>query len=143
MGESSPSTLGSFFSYNLSRSYPYKWFPWVTLLGGIVATVLFSIINLAADGYLLETIYTNDPNATLSEYSWFDRAPWSWANKISATCAPATLTVGSQYFSSNGGLKYSLDSIWAEHQNGSKTFYPALAYPNSIIRNCTVDEIRF
>ena len=43
----------SVFSYNLSRPYPYPWFTWVTVVGGILATALFSIINLAADGYEL------------------------------------------------------------------------------------------
>jgi hypothetical protein len=41
----------SFFSYNLARPYPYRWFTWVVVTGGLAATTLFSAINLAADGY--------------------------------------------------------------------------------------------
>jgi hypothetical protein len=43
----------SIFSYNLSRPYPYPWFTWVVVIGGVLATALFSVVNLAADGYEL------------------------------------------------------------------------------------------
>ena len=43
----------SIFSYNLSRPYPYPWFTWIVFIIGILATTLFSVINLAADGYEL------------------------------------------------------------------------------------------
>jgi hypothetical protein len=43
----------SVFSYNLSRPYPYTWFTWVVVIGGILATAIFSFVNLVADGYEL------------------------------------------------------------------------------------------
>ena len=46
----------STFGYNVSRAYPYPWFTWVVIIGGVLATALFSVINLAADGY--ELMYT-------------------------------------------------------------------------------------
>jgi hypothetical protein len=61
----------SYFNYNVTRPYPYKWFTWAVVLGGIAATVLFSVLNLAANGYQLEVVYTTDPNGTLSEIQWF------------------------------------------------------------------------
>ena len=39
------------FTYSLSRPYPYKWFTWVVIIGGICAIAFFSIVNLAANGY--------------------------------------------------------------------------------------------
>lgn len=45
----------SAFSYSLLRPYPYRWFTWTTLIGGLAFTALFSVINLAAVGY--ETKY--------------------------------------------------------------------------------------
>ena len=61
----------SFFTYNISKPYPYKWFGWVVGLGGLVSVVLFSVLNLAANGYILEVVYTTDPNGTLSQTQWF------------------------------------------------------------------------
>lgn len=61
----------SFFTYNLTRPYPYKWFSWVVGLGGLGFLVFFSIVNLAANGYALNYVYTTDPNGTLSETRWF------------------------------------------------------------------------
>jgi hypothetical protein len=43
----------SVFGYNLSRGYPYRWFTWLVVIGGVLATALFSVVNLAADGYEL------------------------------------------------------------------------------------------
>ena len=43
----------SFFSYTLTRPYPFRWFTWAVVLGGISFTVFFSFVNIAADGYIL------------------------------------------------------------------------------------------
>ena len=48
----------SVFSYNLSRPYPYRWFTWVVFVGGIIAAALFTVINVAADGYNLRYLET-------------------------------------------------------------------------------------
>jgi len=55
----------SWFSYPITKPYPYRWFTPVTVVGGIILSVLFSLVNLAANGYYMRTIYTNDPNTTL------------------------------------------------------------------------------
>lgn len=57
----------SWFSYNIARPYPFRWFTPLVVLGGIVLTVLFSLVNLGANGYYLRTVYTNDPNTTVRE----------------------------------------------------------------------------
>jgi hypothetical protein len=41
----------SILSYNLTRKYPYDWLGWLFFFGGIAATAIFTVINLAADGY--------------------------------------------------------------------------------------------
>lgn len=46
----------SLFSYNLSRPYPFRWFTWVTVIGGIAALFLFTVINLGANGYILKYV---------------------------------------------------------------------------------------
>ncbi len=52
----------SFFSYNLARPYPYKWFTPATLAGGLVTAAFISVFNVAALGYQLQADYTiSDP----------------------------------------------------------------------------------
>jgi hypothetical protein len=41
----------SLFSYPLTKRYPFPWFTPVAAVLGIVFAVLFSLLNLAADGY--------------------------------------------------------------------------------------------
>lgn len=55
----------SWFSYTITKPYPYRWFTPVAIVGGIILAVLFSLVNLAANGYYMRTVYTNDPNTTL------------------------------------------------------------------------------
>ncbi|KAL2061841.1 hypothetical protein VTL71DRAFT_7219 [Oculimacula yallundae] len=68
----------SYFSYTLARPYPFKWFTWFVVIGEIIFTLLFSALNLAANGYLLKAIYTTNPNATLEADHWYKHAPWFW-----------------------------------------------------------------
>jgi len=53
------------FSYNITRPYPFRWFTPLVICGGIILAVLFSLVNFAANGYYMKTVYTNDPNTTL------------------------------------------------------------------------------
>ncbi len=62
----------SYFSYHISRPYPFRWFTPVALSCGVVLAVLFSMVNLAGNGYHLRSIYTNDPNTTLSAQKLYD-----------------------------------------------------------------------
>ncbi len=41
----------SMFSYNISRPYPFRWFTPVVFVGGAIALVLFSLLNLVSTGY--------------------------------------------------------------------------------------------
>ena len=41
----------SIFSYSITRPYPLRWFTPVTVVGGTVALVLFSFLNLLSTGY--------------------------------------------------------------------------------------------
>lgn len=88
----------SVFSYNLSRTYPFKWFSWAVLIGGISAIDLFSVINLTADGYnaryfspaavfvhmitLASNAFATDPNTTIASRNWFQKLPWALTSKV-------------------------------------------------------------
>lgn len=54
----------SWFSYSISKPYPFRWFTPVVLVGGVILAVLLSLINLSANGYYLKPLYTSDPNGT-------------------------------------------------------------------------------
>lgn len=56
----------SWFSYNVTKPYPFRWFTPVAFLGGVFLATLFSIVNLAGNGYQLKSVYTTDPNTTSS-----------------------------------------------------------------------------
>lgn len=66
----------SWFSYSISKPYPFRWFTPVVLVGGIILAVLLSLINLSANGYYLKPLYTSDPNGTeaLSNAQYVDDA---------------------------------------------------------------------
>lgn len=66
----------SFFTYNISRPYPFRWFTPVTVVGGILLTVLISFANFVASGYDLRTVYASDPG-TIGQDLWFRKWP-SW-----------------------------------------------------------------
>ncbi|RFU29263.1 hypothetical protein B7463_g7063, partial [Scytalidium lignicola] len=87
----------SFFTYNITRPYPYKWFTWVTIIGAIGLAILFSLINYAAYGYELSVHYTVNPNQTFAITPKFlNTWPLQYENKVSASCQPVTIPIGAQ-----------------------------------------------
>lgn len=124
------------FDYAVTRPYPYGWFPWVVLIGGIFSLVLFSTINLAANGYELKVQYTTDPNSTVSQAQWAQQWPFSWFSKVETTCQSQTLQITSQFFTDKLSLPYTLTGVW---QN--QTAVPSLRYTNNVLENCTVTRI--
>jgi hypothetical protein len=102
----------SFFSYTLTRPLPYKWFSFVVFIGGAVAIIFFSFLNLAANRYTLEVIYTTDPNSTLSETQWFQKLPWTLFAKVDASCQSQGLALNTQLFTTQLGLTYTITNAW-------------------------------
>lgn len=121
------------FSYSLSRKYPYKWFTWFVILGGICLTVFFSILNLAADGYVLNVEYTFDYNRTVAAKRWTRRFPFALVDKSVANCQSQLIQVNSQFLTNNSALQYTLTG--AANAQGA---LPALQYTNNLLENCTV-----
>jgi hypothetical protein len=121
------------FSYSVSRKYPYKWFTWFVIIGGICASVFFSILNLAADGYVLNVEYAFDYNQTVATKRWTQRFPFSLVDKSVANCQSQLIQVNSQFLTNNSALQYTLTG--AEDANST---LPALEYTNNLLRNCSV-----
>ncbi|KAF2095132.1 hypothetical protein NA57DRAFT_59879 [Rhizodiscina lignyota] len=124
----------SFFSYSLERPYPFRWFTWIVVIGGIAFTALFSVLNVATNGYNL---------TTLRESHWYQRAPLSWLNNLQVTCQAQNLAVGSDFHTTNLGLSHHIQNVFgAEYSNGTRDNFAAIPYLGNYLHDCQVNEIR-
>lgn len=100
----------SYFDYKISRPYPFKWFTPVVIIGGAVAVVLLSILNLGSSGYTLAARYSHDPNATVSvgRSQYWPSLP---TIKPHATCQSANTPVNTRLFTNNTALTYPDERI--------------------------------
>lgn len=127
------------FRYPITRAYPYKWFPWVVYIGGIIVAVFFSILNFAANGYILTVQYTKDYNKTSAQKTWAQGL--SLNGKVVATCQPQNLPIHSRYYTDKLSLVYELSNIWIYDEKGVAQTLPSLQYANNHLQNCSVSEI--
>jgi hypothetical protein len=94
----------SIFSYNITRPYPYQWFTWLVVLGGIAATALFSVINLAANGYDARQGFTPPKNIchlaiytllnSIAQYLLCDEPKWHRASRKAYMVSEKAVVVG-------------------------------------------------
>lgn len=133
----------SFFSYNVKRPYPFRWFTPVVIGGGIVVTILVSFLNVAASGYELATISTTNPNKVRSGAEWFDSWP-KWLASTRASCDPTTITFQTSLYTNNTQLQYTLASAWTYDASGSgiKTNLPSLVYDDNPLLRCNVTSVQ-
>ncbi|KAI1139079.1 hypothetical protein F5Y05DRAFT_424788 [Hypoxylon sp. FL0543] len=134
----------SFFSYNITRAYPLKWFTPVAVVGGIVATALVSFMNVAATGYELVSTSSSDPNATEANSIWFSRWP-SYLVGARASCDATNIPLQSTLYTDKGAFPYTLSNVWQLGDDGSKQHQGSLIYKNSPVQNCnaTLINIQF
>lgn len=132
----------SFFSYPISRPFPFRWFTPVAIVGGIIFIVLFTFLNFAANIYELVVQNSLDPNATISGGSWLQHWPSYLTTKVRPTCQPANLPVDSQFFTNQTALTYTLAGIWEQHETGGgRAISPSLSYYNNVLQNCSVTSV--
>ena len=133
----------SYFSYNLSRPYPFRWFTPVVVVGGVVLTALFSVLNFAANGYVLGSTFVADPNSTLSEKAWFEKPPFSYTSKLSPSCQPANIAPSTQ-LTAKSGFQYTLGNVWTEAEPGRANlpYLPSLTYLNNSFTDCEFQGIQ-
>ena len=130
----------SFFNYNLTRPYPYKWFTPVLLFGGLVLAVLLSIMNFVSNSYSLVVQYVDNPNSTIAQNVWFKDWPSYLTTGVQPTCEPANLPVNTQFFTNQSGLMWTISSVFADTNDPQAL--PSLPYLNNVLENCTVSEVR-
>ena len=129
----------SIFSYNLTRSYPFRWITPVVLIGGLVATALVSFLNLATAGYQLVSITSTDGNETQSTQTWFDRWPSFMVGKMQASCESAVIPLDSQFYTNNSALAHVLTGVWRTDETGQTTNFGSLVYQNNLLANCSIN----
>ena len=133
----------SLFSYNLSRPYPFKWFTPVVVVGGLIAVVLVSLINLATSGYQLVSTSSTNPNVTQSTHSWFKAWPSFIIGQMQASCDSSTIPVGTQLYTNNTALSYTLRGVSQEHEGGiPPSVWGSLVYHNNPLQNCSIAQIQ-
>ena len=126
----------SFFSYHISRNYPFRWFTPVAVVGGITLTVLFSLINYVLTGFELVP-YTLDQPPT-GQSTWYHRLSALQPN-LEANCTPVDVPVNTQFFTNHSGLTYTLSAVWNDDDGKGKVAYSSgLNYYNEVFRNCSV-----
>jgi hypothetical protein len=134
--------MSSIFSYNLSRPYPFKWFTPVVFTSGVIAIVLFSLLNFVSNGYFLSVEAVTNPNATVSQGVWFNHWPSFITAKVQPTCQSADISVNSKFFTNQTGLTYTLTSVWQRAENVKQNnISSSLTYHNNRIQDCVTNAI--
>jgi hypothetical protein len=132
----------SIFSYSISRPYPFKWLTPVVLARFIVATVLFSFLNFASNGYDLIVQTSSDPNKTISEGIWFQNWPSYLTSKVRPSCQSVDIHLNALLFTNQTALTYTLTDVWqVPAGGGNRSVLPSLTYFNNVIEQCAVSSI--
>ncbi|KAF4961849.1 hypothetical protein FSARC_10035 [Fusarium sarcochroum] len=97
----------SWFSYAISRPYPFRWFTPVTIVGGTILTVVFTIINLASSGFYLKPAFTEDPNSTTIQAARVTPSWWlSWITSFPTATASCTVMSNMGLMNLTLGVEY-------------------------------------
>jgi hypothetical protein len=128
---------GSILSYGVTRNYPYRFFTLSVAVGGLAFLALFSIINLASSGFTLIVQYSSDPNATVTQQSFYGM-PNLFASKTKPSCQPSSINGQTKIATTNNALLYTVTSVQSYH-NG--TLLPSLVYLNNPFESCNVSQV--
>lgn len=126
----------SFFSYNITRQYPFRWFTWVVIIGGIITVILVSVLNVAITGYELRSFSTTDPNSTLSS-DRLGKVP-SLLTRSNAACQLATIPLQTRIYTNNTAFPYLLRSVYKLTGDGQRNMTGSLIYNNQPLQNCNI-----
>ncbi|KAF2027288.1 hypothetical protein EK21DRAFT_50362, partial [Setomelanomma holmii] len=130
----------SIFSYGLSRPYPFQWFTPAVFVGGIIATALFSFLNIAATGYEMVTVETPNPNVTVAEKNFFTNWPSFMAANTKPSCESKILGVSNGYYTNNTAFSYRLESIWQNAEDVPR-YFGDIPYYNNALHDCKLPTI--
>lgn len=127
----------SFYAYNITRPYPYKWFTPVLIIGGIIAAGLFSLLNVATNGYELIAKSSTNPNETLAQKDWLSSVP-SFLIGVRQTCDSTIIPLQSRMNTNNSALPYTVDRVWRTKEGGGRENLGSLVYFNQPLQQCRI-----
>lgn len=128
------------FSYTVTRPYPFPWVTPIVIIGGTLATVLFSFLNVAATGFELVSVATNN-TSTAKNPDWLDKWP-PFLFSTRASCQNATIPIQTRLYTNNTGLPYILNSAWQLEDDGKKKVYlGSMVYGNQPLQSCNVSAV--
>ncbi|KAF4963059.1 hypothetical protein FSARC_8890 [Fusarium sarcochroum] len=130
----------SFHSYHLTRPYPYRWFSPLALMGGIIATVGFSLLNVASQGYTTYSNSTTNPNETLTHRDWLTGWP-SFLVGTEVTCQSSSFALQSQIYTNNTALPFRVKRVWRPDEDGEQIDMGVLEYYNQPLEQCNITRI--
>ena len=106
-----------------------------------MATALFTVLNVAANGYNLVPISTTNPNETLANHTtWFQNWPaFLVSNK--PDCDDTNLALSNFVHTNNSGLNYRLESAWQLDNDGNTMNQGSVAYRNNELQDCNVSRV--
>lgn len=131
----------SFFSYTITRPYPYRWFTPVAISGGIILLVAATVINMVASGYELISECSMDPDATTNQHVWFKNWP-DWLASTKPTCAATIVPLETSLYTNNTVLPWTLLSASEYDASGNTTDSESLYYYNYQLQNCSISGIQ-
>ncbi|KAK3671382.1 hypothetical protein LTR78_008660 [Recurvomyces mirabilis] len=137
-------THASMFSYPVTRRYPFRWITPVVIIGFVVATILFTFLNFVSTGYTLVNEESWNPNATVSSGVWMNHWPSFLVSKVEPSCEPINVQVGSEFFTNQTALRYTLTDVWQTSQGGAGAgngVASSLTYFSNLIENCSVNSV--
>ncbi|KAI1177352.1 hypothetical protein F4777DRAFT_577158 [Nemania sp. FL0916] len=131
------------FSYTITRAYPYRWITPVIIVGGIVAIVVITFINVATTGYDLVATSTTNPNETVARGNADGKADLLayFMKSVKPVCAPASIPINSEIYTTNYAIPYTLTSIYRKREDNSKENLGSLVYHNNELQDCDVTQM--
>ncbi|KAI0202393.1 hypothetical protein F4808DRAFT_468537 [Astrocystis sublimbata] len=132
----------SWFSYPITRAYPYRWVTPLTIVGGVIAIVAVTFINLAVTGYDLNTHYFTNPD-DVSRYE--AKSIYKYLSVFSKTpksrCSSTMLQLNSEVFTLNYAMPYTISRIWLKDPDMPQENLGSLNYLNNQLLDCNVTEV--
>lgn len=128
----------SFFTYNLAKPYPFRWFTPTAVVIFIFATGLFTLLNLAATGYFLVNHVSTNPNITVTHGTWFAKWPSFFVGNNRAKCQSAMIYNMDTFFTNNTALTYTVVGITQSDKNA---VLDSLEYNSNVLDDCAVSSV--
>ena len=104
---------------------------------------LFTLINVAANGFGMETTETEDPQGLMSSRHWFENPLFTLGDdKLQPTCTPKTIGAGDQFLTTNLGLLYTIRAV-SKHidADNTKLQLGSAGYLDQVLEDCQVDTV--